>query len=316
MREYRRREPERQRISLIRDAEGRLRPNSEASIGDIWAAQQRIRLAEAIAADKKRAAHTGHRRKRLRDAWELFKEHLKPASPDPITPMQPSLGTRGTSQRTPATPKTIEIKISLPSELKLPKVGLIKRLRHMVGKISTGAGRGLPKKAAISIGAILLVCTGVYGYHIVRGHQKSALKSTPIARSETLGAVDAGPPPYRTVLPEGKTIEQLGGWGRVSPADRDPVYAYVDHVGTVQINVSEQPVPQSFKEDIAGSTAKLAEQFSANQKLTFDDITAYVGTSAKGPQSLIVVKDSVLILIKSSQKLTDEQWRVYISSLR
>src|SRR4051812_26486041 len=50
---------------------------------------------------------------------------------------------------------------------------------------------------------------------------------------------------YQTILPEGKSISDFGGWTRVSPPKTDPVYAYTDEINSTSINVSEQPLPQS-----------------------------------------------------------------------
>ena len=122
-------------------------------------------------------------------------------------------------------------------------------------------------------------------------------------------------PDFATVLPEGKDINQLGGWARVSPPDKDPAFAYVDVLDGIQLNVSQQQLPDSFKRDKDAELAKLAEQFSANQNITVGETVVYIGTSSKGPQSVITSIDGLLILIKSAGPLTNEQWSSYIASL-
>lgn len=123
-------------------------------------------------------------------------------------------------------------------------------------------------------------------------------------------------PDYNTVLPNGKTIQNLGGWGRVSPPDKDPVFAYIDHIGAITIQVSEQPLPKEFHEDTAEQIQVLAEQYAAKDQITAGGIIAYIGTSSKGPQSVIFTKSNLLILIKSTSKIDDELWKQYISSLK
>jgi hypothetical protein len=122
-------------------------------------------------------------------------------------------------------------------------------------------------------------------------------------------------PDYATVLPAGKSINDYGGWTRVSPPDRNPVFAYLDKIGHTPINVSEQPLPDAFKSDTAAQVAQLAQGFKANEKIVVGSTTVYIGTSAKGPQSIIFSKNNLLILIKSSLKVENDQWKVYINSL-
>lgn len=122
-------------------------------------------------------------------------------------------------------------------------------------------------------------------------------------------------PDYQTVLPKGKSIEELGGWQQVSPPGSDPVFAFADTVDGVSVSVSQQPLPESFKTDIEGRVAELAKKFNATTQLEADDMTVYVGTSAKGPQSVIFTKKGLLVLIKSQQKIQDSAWTAYISSL-
>lgn len=120
---------------------------------------------------------------------------------------------------------------------------------------------------------------------------------------------------YATILPEGSSISQLGGWKRVSPPNEDPVFAYTDTVAKVSISVSQQPLPASFKGDVSNKVAELAKRFNATSTIDADGSKVYIGTSAKGPQSLIFTKNNLLILIKSQGKVEDKTWQAYINSL-
>lgn len=122
-------------------------------------------------------------------------------------------------------------------------------------------------------------------------------------------------PTYQTVLPKGKTISELGGWNRVSPPKNDPVFAYADTIDGVVISVSQQPLPQSFKNDTDNQVAELAKKFNATDKLNADSLSVYIGTSVKGPQSVIFASDNLLILIKSEKKISDASWTKYAESL-
>lgn len=130
------------------------------------------------------------------------------------------------------------------------------------------------------------------------------------------GTLTKGTPNYKTLLPAGKTIIQLGGWTRVSPSNSNPVYAFVDKIGDIPINVSQQPLPDNFKSDTNEQIASLAADFRAEEKITIGSTTVYLGTSAKGPQSAIFTKNNLLILIKSSVKINNDKWSSYINSLQ
>ena len=120
---------------------------------------------------------------------------------------------------------------------------------------------------------------------------------------------------YQTIVPEGKSISDLGGWKRVSPSKSEPVYAYTDTIGETSINVSEQPLPGSFIGDTDNQVAELAKKFNATTKIDAGGTKVYVGSSSKGPQSVIFTKNSLLILIKSQEKIDDTAWIKYIKSL-
>ncbi len=129
------------------------------------------------------------------------------------------------------------------------------------------------------------------------------------------GGLPKGNPTYTTYLPEGKTIDDYGGWTRVSPAKNDPVYAFVDKIGTVTIRVSQQRIPNAFKGDVENKVAELAEEFLATQKITVKDVTVYVGRSASGVESIIFVKGDTLINITTDNKVSDDALVKYIESL-
>ncbi len=152
------------------------------------------------------------------------------------------------------------------------------------------------------------------GYITLFGKSAPPPPKTTSRQATPTPKLSRGTPSYKTLLPTGKTIQSLGGWTRVSPPGRNPVYAYVDKLGGVQIDVSEQPLPDNLKSDIA--VQQLAQGFNATNKIDASGTTAYIGTSANGPQSVIYVKNNLLILIKSTAPASDALWAAYISSLK
>ena len=156
------------------------------------------------------------------------------------------------------------------------------------------------KAIVITISVIIIATAGIW--LLVRQHQAAVNSSAKL-------------PDFQTVLPGTKSISELGGWERISPPEKDPVFAYTDTIGDVPISISQQPLPGSFRNDVNGQVAELAKKFNATTKIETGDTTVYVGTSAKGPQSAILTKDGLLILIKSQSKIDDAAWAEYVKSL-
>ena len=122
-------------------------------------------------------------------------------------------------------------------------------------------------------------------------------------------------PEYQTILPESKSIKDLGGWQRISPPEMEPVFAYSDTVGDVPVIVSQQPLPEDFKADTSTKVAEMAAKFNATNKIDAGDTSVYIGTSAKGPQSAILTKNKLLIMIKSESKIDEKKWADYVANL-
>lgn len=135
------------------------------------------------------------------------------------------------------------------------------------------------------------------------------------SKNKTTSAEVTEQPLFSTIIPKDTTIAQLGGWNRVSPQNSEPVYAYTDEINGVPIIVSQQALPAPFKGNESNAIAELAAQYSATDEITADSTKIYIGTSSKGPQSLIFTKNDLLILIKSEQKVDNKEWSNYVNAL-
>lgn len=203
-------------------------------------------------------------------------------------------------------PKAFELNFSVPS---------LKPLRSVAEKAKKNVGK-IPRKFIVAGGLALVV--GIYFLFLrpMPASTNSDTTNNPRDVSKAAPTLQQGTPDYDTILPSNKTIAQLGGWTRVSPPDRNPVFAYLDKIGDVPINVSQQPLPKGFEIEADGQLEQLAAGFKANEKITAGSTPVYIGTSAKGPQSVIFSKSKLLILIKSSVKVSDSQWSTYVNSLQ
>ncbi len=135
----------------------------------------------------------------------------------------------------------------------------------------------------------------------------------------TLGSIGELPkekPSFDILIPAGKKIESLG-IVRVSPAENDPVYTYVDDFGGDKISISQQQVPKSFKYDKNAELERVAKEFQATDVIQIDETKVFHGLSDKTKQqSLIFIKGNLLVFIKSPQKFDDQVWAGYIVGLK
>lgn len=176
-----------------------------------------------------------------------------------------------------------------------------------------------PRASRLLFGCLVAIAAGIATPHVMypsTAPSAIANESLPAATNQPVnGQLQKGTPNFETVLPTGKTIQDYGGWTRVSPPNRDPVFAYVDTIGGIPINVSQQPLPKEFSDQPDEQIESLAQGYLATKKLKVGSTTVYLGTSGKGPQSVIFTKNNLLILIKASAGVADEQWKEYIQSL-
>lgn len=125
----------------------------------------------------------------------------------------------------------------------------------------------------------------------------------------------AASPTFEAVLPDDKMIQELGGWTRVSPPGNDPVFSYSDEIDGVAVSVSQQPIPASFAGNVPAQVEQLAKNYNATTVIETDDTKAYIGRSARGPQSVILTKNDVLILMQSEKTIDHSAWARYIETL-
>ncbi|HVS58349.1 MAG TPA: hypothetical protein VHD60_01270 [Candidatus Saccharimonadales bacterium] len=175
----------------------------------------------------------------------------------------------------------------------------------------------LRRKVWLRVGIVALTAViAIVCIHIFGSNGGTQPASHPAA-AKAAPKLTRGTPDYTTVLPSGKTINQLGGWTRISPPGKDPVYTYVDKIGKVQLNVSEQPLPDTFKANTASKISQLAASYNATDKVTASNNTiVYIASSDSGSQSVIFTKAGLLILIRSSDQVSNNQWVDYVSALR
>jgi hypothetical protein len=126
---------------------------------------------------------------------------------------------------------------------------------------------------------------------------------------------DGNTPDFDVLTPNNKPVDELGGCVASPPGNESPYFVYLDTLKGINIQVTEQLLPEEFATDTQNKLANLAENY--NRTITAgDNTTVRLGSSSKGEQFLIFSKHDLLIIIKAAGTLNDEQWIAYIDSLK
>lgn len=120
-------------------------------------------------------------------------------------------------------------------------------------------------------------------------------------------------PDFATLVPADKSIEQLGGFARVSPENAAPAFAFKDTISDVPVIVTQQKKPEQLSDQL--KIEELAKSFNATKQVQIDQNVLYIGKSEKGPQSAIYVKDDLLVLIKAEREVNEIDWVQYVTNL-
>jgi hypothetical protein len=280
----------------------KLEPQSD--IIDIWREQKRIRDEEAALEREYEAA-----KKRLRDIKIQMKRNqsiLSDAS-DLQTSFFDETQLKIQNSRLWLAKSYGKFKLSLT-------IFYIK-LRSKLG-IPLKRGAGL-RSERIALAVVALIALAGIAFVVWDGGEPN---NEPVAANQDNSAPAAEiptnvTPQFAVLTPGGQGAGQLGGFALVSPEGKDPVYAYADKLGNVNIRVSQQQLPQNFKDDPSTLT-KLASDYNVNRTLTAGQTTIYIGRSEKGPQSVIFSQNNLLILISSDGVIADKDWVSYIENLK
>lgn len=162
------------------------------------------------------------------------------------------------------------------------------------------------KKWLIGGTAGLITAVAVTGVLLTTGGNK-ADKDNPAVLSESKQQAD-----FAYSLPKG-SLEETDGEVRYDTQRK--VVNFRDSIGGVAITISQQPLPEGFKEDTQNKVKGLAADFSATKEITTANPTAYLGTSAKGPQTVIFSKKNLLVFIQSTKMIDEHDWAEYITNL-
>lgn len=201
--------------------------------------------------------------------------------------------------------KEIHINLTLPS---------LARIRHLWKLVQTRTHPAFKavvtfiKNRKMYVGAITTAVVAVFVVVGIFSGDATTKQDGP----KVAGTSKQVKPSYDPATPAGKDDSSIGL--KYDPAKK--VASYQDKIGLVEVTVSQQPLPDKFKKNPQSELKKLAESFAATTEIELDNgEKAYMGTSAKGPQTAIATYNDLLIFIIAQKEVTNTQWADYISAL-
>lgn len=137
------------------------------------------------------------------------------------------------------------------------------------------------------------------------------------SQTATITKLENKKPELKLLVPAGKTIDQLGGWSKISLSSGDIFYQFADSIDQITIKVGQQKLPESYKDNTESKLLELAKSISANEKVLAGSTEFYIFTSPDKThaQLITLVKNNLLISISSTAKVSNEAWINYINSL-
>jgi hypothetical protein len=120
------------------------------------------------------------------------------------------------------------------------------------------------------------------------------------------------------VDPEYKVLEPTVSEGAERDVRYDPerrVASFTDYIGTEQVTISMQPLPQAFEEDPIVHVEKLAKEFNATDKIAESNPVAFTGKNDNGVQTTLFSKNGLLVFILAQREVDRQDLAAYITAL-
>ncbi len=232
--------------------------------------------------------------------YEPVSPSARRSAPEPL-PATP----KAKSSATKKAPKIVSIELKLP-KIKRPKLPPMPKLTSWAKRVKQVKLARLPRRRILVAAAVLVVILLGFAVFMSLNNKNEGTVSS------TVTDVKPATPTFDTVLPQ--TAEQSKPATGFDP--EKGVASYGDKIAGINVTVSQQPLPVSFKQDPDGEILKLATNLKATKLIEAPGIKAYTGTSSQdGTQTVIFAKKDLLIFIRATKPLTKEQIVHYIVSL-
>ncbi len=183
---------------------------------------------------------------------------------------------------------TVNLKLTVP-KIKLPDFG--KQLRRH------------RKKLLVSAGVLLVMASGAGGFRVWRG------RATPAAQGGPATAIEQAQAEFNPLTPLASAKPDF----KYDPDKK--VLGYVTDFEGTSMTISQQELPEDIK---SGKTNVLtiAQSIKAVKSIDTQNGTTYLATDEKTKaQTAVFSANDVLVFVRSSKTLDDEDWRRYINQL-
>lgn len=192
-------------------------------------------------------------------------------------------------------------KLAIKSRLSKLKTPRIKRPKRPKTSNYNSLDNNRKRQIYVIVGIVIVIL--VFGVLIIVKNNGSNDKKPQVAGSSSVKLS------FTPLVAPGKTFVP-------DPEGKRDTGSYADKIGLINIRVSEQPLPNSFKPDVEAKLAEFAKYNYYNQQLNVGNIKVYTGMSIKGVQSVVFTKNNILIFIRADQKVADKSLTDYINSLK
>ena len=166
-------------------------------------------------------------------------------------------------------------------------------------------------KILITFSAVLLIFTGiVVGNKYIFDYSSNK----EVAGVNLVNGPDLPPthdPKFDIILPKGRDITKE----KIVYDPKRNFAKYEDNINSVDIIVSEQPVPEMFKPDPIYGIKKVANDFGVKELILNEGTEIYYDKNDKGMQTLIFTKKNLFIFIMTTKEVDKEAFKVYIENL-
>lgn len=182
-------------------------------------------------------------------------------------------------------------------------------VRRFSARVALLARQNTKVTAGLSICALLLLLSGVRILQQRTATSPASGAGVGTGAEQAVLGKEVAKPSFAVMAPTNVSDDAV----RYDEARK--VASYNDTIDGVNITVSQQQLPDSFKADPSGAVKNMAAQFNAKQEIAAGEQLAYLGTSIKGPQTLIMQRQGMLLFIKSERAISDDAWKAYISKI-
>lgn len=193
--------------------------------------------------------------------------------------------------------------------------------KEVVGKSTKAASKHLKKayaqgmkhkKQLVIAGLVMAVGAGVFSIINRDSSSTGTLGDSVESGLQIQEELPREKPAFTLLFPDGRSASNFDVV-RISPPEAAASYTYLDRFNEDSqiFRVTQQEIPDGFNLEEA------ATGFQATSVIDVDGNKIYHGYSESGGiQSLLFIKKEKLVLIRSTQKFSDDQWAAYYLALK